>query len=488
MIIQCEQCRTKFKLDDERITERGVRVRCAKCRHVFTVRRPETDSFDGSLSGSAPPPIPTEALSGQQEGEPLSTVGQETDFSFDEQPESPSDNKFEMSQTDAATVDSQGFDFGEASFDTAPLQSADTTSGSSFGDETVVMQPSKKPEVTSESQFNFGEVASQSTESDQASSIQFDMGESTSVAPEPEHGINFDFGDAPASKTDEPFGFDVSGFADSPTAKPLTTSTQDDFGFSFDEKPVTAPPKDDIADSFNFGDNFSGQEQTSSATFQKIDRKPFDTDTVEPHDPFAAAIPASDVAENAEQEAPPLSINSRRRSSPIFTAIISIVVIIIFGVLGYVGYLFIGKGQSVEQIVSKPAAGADGKLSVRNINAFFINKPGIGDILVINGEAVNNLGRARAAIQLKATLFASASEHLSTKLAYAGNKLSREQIIGMPKEKIEETMSNQFGDSLSNLEILPGASIPFTIVIFNPPTNAKEFSVEVSGSTVAAGE
>ena len=40
MIIQCEQCRTKFKLDDNKVTERGAKVRCAKCRHVFTVRKP----------------------------------------------------------------------------------------------------------------------------------------------------------------------------------------------------------------------------------------------------------------------------------------------------------------------------------------------------------------------------------------------------------------------------------------------------------------
>ena len=37
MIIQCEQCRTKFKLDDSKVADKSIKVRCARCRHVFTV-------------------------------------------------------------------------------------------------------------------------------------------------------------------------------------------------------------------------------------------------------------------------------------------------------------------------------------------------------------------------------------------------------------------------------------------------------------------
>lgn len=40
MIIQCDKCSTKFRLDDSRITGNGVRVRCTKCQHVFIVAPP----------------------------------------------------------------------------------------------------------------------------------------------------------------------------------------------------------------------------------------------------------------------------------------------------------------------------------------------------------------------------------------------------------------------------------------------------------------
>ena len=42
MIIQCEKCRTRFRLDDSRVTDKGVKVRCTKCKYVFTVHREES--------------------------------------------------------------------------------------------------------------------------------------------------------------------------------------------------------------------------------------------------------------------------------------------------------------------------------------------------------------------------------------------------------------------------------------------------------------
>jgi predicted Zn finger-like uncharacterized protein len=43
MIITCASCLTKFKLDDSRISQKGVKVRCSRCHHVFyVVPPPET--------------------------------------------------------------------------------------------------------------------------------------------------------------------------------------------------------------------------------------------------------------------------------------------------------------------------------------------------------------------------------------------------------------------------------------------------------------
>lgn len=43
MIITCASCLTKFNLDDSRISAKGVKVRCSRCKHIFyVVPPPET--------------------------------------------------------------------------------------------------------------------------------------------------------------------------------------------------------------------------------------------------------------------------------------------------------------------------------------------------------------------------------------------------------------------------------------------------------------
>lgn len=55
MVVSCTQCQTKFRVDDNKIGPRGVKVRCSKCQNTFVVR----------LDGAAPAPAaapPQQAL------------------------------------------------------------------------------------------------------------------------------------------------------------------------------------------------------------------------------------------------------------------------------------------------------------------------------------------------------------------------------------------------------------------------------------------
>jgi len=40
VIVTCERCSTQFRLDDNRVPEQGVRVRCSRCKYAFRVERP----------------------------------------------------------------------------------------------------------------------------------------------------------------------------------------------------------------------------------------------------------------------------------------------------------------------------------------------------------------------------------------------------------------------------------------------------------------
>jgi predicted Zn finger-like uncharacterized protein len=52
MIVQCTSCRSRFRVADERVPDKGVKVRCTKCSTVFRVTR--ADAVDGKPSTPAP--------------------------------------------------------------------------------------------------------------------------------------------------------------------------------------------------------------------------------------------------------------------------------------------------------------------------------------------------------------------------------------------------------------------------------------------------
>ena len=73
MIIQCDQCDRKFRVDDAKIKPPGSRVRCSKCGNVFFVEKKET-AKSPEKSAEAPPSnldnlqVDTEAKIGQEKG------------------------------------------------------------------------------------------------------------------------------------------------------------------------------------------------------------------------------------------------------------------------------------------------------------------------------------------------------------------------------------------------------------------------------------
>jgi predicted Zn finger-like uncharacterized protein len=44
MIVQCNACQAKFKIADEKVTPKGVKVRCTRCKNMFVVRKPEAEA------------------------------------------------------------------------------------------------------------------------------------------------------------------------------------------------------------------------------------------------------------------------------------------------------------------------------------------------------------------------------------------------------------------------------------------------------------
>jgi len=82
MIIECEHCRRKFRLDERLLKPKGTRVRCSKCRTLFRAWPPghgpspppaeESSAPDGPPSGAGVPvSVPVTCTEMDDAGQPL---------------------------------------------------------------------------------------------------------------------------------------------------------------------------------------------------------------------------------------------------------------------------------------------------------------------------------------------------------------------------------------------------------------------------------
>jgi len=483
MILQCEQCNTKFRLDDAKIKEGGVKVRCSKCKHVFVVEREasqgetEFDSILDSLGAIAPAPATDSSAAEAEERSPLLPA----DFEEQQKTEIFADyGETSISATEEA--------FAETTIDAEAKPKSAEEDGFNFDDFAFSEEPIPKPPAAAVTQKPLD------GESD------FDMDFFTFDKEEMEKK------EEPEAESKETFSFDSFTMEEESSdvvatdVKSVTTLPKPDaFSFPADEDiPRAEGSKDGEAEPVDFG-SFDFDEVTTGDTLAE------EKSSMEPvgEVPSARVAPlpkeASSFAPHAEitameEELPPFSIASRRKGNSIFSVAVIAVSVLVLLVLAGAGFFFRKDGAealnklglvSMAKWVGMQAA-EEGSITIKNpVGSYIVNKEG-GELFVINGEAVNSFKKPRATIHVKALLFGKNGAVLAQKSAYCGNQLSKEQLATTPMAKIEAAMNNQFGDSLSNLGVQPGKSIPFVLVFANVPKDVVEFSVEVAGSTVAS--
>ncbi|HEY2027651.1 MAG TPA: zinc-ribbon domain-containing protein [Myxococcales bacterium] len=73
MVVQCPTCSSKFRIADEKVTDRGVRVRCTSCKSVFQVRKSGLSGGDGFAGDGRRPKAAASEADGPEAAKPAST-------------------------------------------------------------------------------------------------------------------------------------------------------------------------------------------------------------------------------------------------------------------------------------------------------------------------------------------------------------------------------------------------------------------------------
>ncbi|PLX89687.1 MAG: hypothetical protein C0619_10770 [Desulfuromonas sp.] len=478
MVISCPECSTKFRVAAEKIPAKGAKLRCARCSHIFFVK-PEAEP--------APPeeiPAPvgpsTDPFAAEESSPETQFAPDDSDFGFEEptpateQPEAKTDFRSEEIGPieDDPFADDSDFGFGDLT--------------SSAADEDFAFEDSSAEQDSSaERDSGFKDTAPESADAAATESSEDEFGFGS-----------FDAGDSPeigAGVNDE---FDASAFEDD------TPASDDDFAFDEDYGNVEIGGKKEDEQAFSFGEDLSaGSEgptigrsepedeistEEAAAGFSEepsAAEPPPEIPPVEPYSP----LENGDQPEQEAAEAMPVV----KKRSP-FSTLILFLLLLIIGIVIAGGVLYWQSGpQALENIYrqltgQQAATQVEGQILIKNLQGSFVTNKVAGELLVIQGNAVNDYKESRAAIQVKGVLFDSQGKQLRQKTIFCGNPIATEDLRSLSYDKLEEIMGNQFGESLVNLNVTPGQVIPFTIVFRDIPDNLSEFVVEVADSNPAA--
>lgn len=465
MIIQCDKCGAKFQLDDDKVSDKGTKVRCSKCKAVFTVKK-------GSASAPGASASPPKA-GGQGEDDPFADFNFSDDMDFGEQDEDVAVSKKPAAAPAPADDDSPGFldDEGPAiSFDDAPAK------------------PSPPPSSASESSGdNFDFSDEEFAFSDQPDS----------APPAPGKGA----GGAP-----EDFNFEDGGLADSPSpAQASAPSADEEWGnvsFSADSGGGAGPDAGEDMDEAGFGDfQFDADDGLPSTPVPDGDMEMDVVDFV--RSPKGGA-PAGDELEasigdgEAEQERrapsselppppkPVIRTETPDQSSGLLWTVI-LAVLVLGSLVGGVGYthsqgwftfgdLFTGRLGNLCNIPSltqtcidqgwmeEPDAGSvdiTGKTEVEQVT----RKDG-SLLIVVKGNVTNNTNKVQMHIRVEAKLKDKTTDEVVAEgESYCGVSLDDQEL----RTKAVDLILVKATSALNCLEVVPGESRPFAVVFHDFP-------------------
>lgn len=523
MVIQCPECRTRFRLADDRIKPGGIKARCSRCKHVFSFAG--TSAILSEVTES-PSPAPSERV---EHRPPAFGARAAAGALAAAVPTSQEDEWAEQASFARAEEDPDDQPVQPpviAEVEEEPLSISDTTEiapeddFASFSLEEQIPDSPPPPSEPAEEEISKLPMEEEEEE-EQPLSFSTEEEEGVALPAEVESDSLFEEAEeAPLRQEEDRKDFDDLDFAlqEEPPAGEFSLESaaesldgkEPDFSFNAESKPEFSfnpqedtpeeggdfdwktaefePPPSPAAefsraqlnnDEFDFG----GEEPAKAPSVAEASAVP----APPPPPPLQAGeAPASrPTAGKVQAEKPPAPAKPGRSPLKGMFLFLLLLLMLLFGAAGYIFWSGGTEeiGRLIEKMSGREAAPAVvGQIRLADLQGSFVQNEEAGQLFVISGQATNEFSEARSAIALKGVLYDGTGNPLLQQTVFAGNYLKEEGLRRMSFSDIQESMNNQFGDSLSNLNVAPGKSIPFTIVFRDLPPNLSEFTVEIADS------
>ncbi len=426
LIVQCEHCQTKYRIADEKVRGKAVKVRCAKCDNVFTITPQEADiqTLSQGLGPSEPgmpeqgPSFPSpEAESFQDhaggEGEDSSGLAsQPLQDGLEDQPE-----------------------LGKE----APSADAD-----------IPEQPpdSFLPPSPDEGSVDFGSPRP-AHEMDQAI-----LGSSTPPDTFEQHNGREDRAEGPIEEEAPPGSNLFGADADISPSVPGQESDEGWGNIALDGQPAADSHEGD----FGLADS-SGYESAPSVSIEEPMEQDFSDVMGEP-EPATSSIPTYQ---------PETRTSSGGKKG--------LLILMLLAVLGGGGYFAYPEVMDLIQSRRQQPAGA---LTPANVQVKALTRTDGKIIYSVRGEVRNESAGNIGMIQVEAQFRNASGDVLSKSTSFCGNVFEDSELTSLDLGRIQTDLQNELGQSLSNANIAPGQTVPFLVILDKPPAGIHQVTVTIS--------
>ena len=491
MIIECQTCHARFRLDESRIRGRGARVKCRKCGDSIVV-----------LKDSAPPPPPPggggffdlgSAVrdSAGESPRTSSPVGNLIPFPAPSRPEESFASEPFPQALDATPPDKDEVDLA---FDRV-LSAGAEPPAPSIGEREAEIPSPAEAEAPAGPEVPPGPEARPDLD---LGALTLDLGPEEKLDLPPAVEMESPPGGPSAAEPSAEFrgegGFLIgdSDVLDFLREKPRGAGSEappgvgdisfeiapmpDDGGSSFLREPDVPPtPHKDRASQASEEISLEGNVTPEAEPVGEI--PPYREEEPGPAPPVEPPVPRGS----------PSPESSRPRSSAVIVG--AVAAAILLAAVGYLGLTSSGR-KTLERAIpgvaalwgGKPAASGASKYDLRNVIGYYESGSASPRILVIKGQVANLSSVEKSGIRVQATLLDNTDAVLAQQTVYAGNMLPGEAIRKGDRDTLLKTLGNRFGEGLANMNVAPNKAIPFMVVFFDAPATMDSYKLEAKDS------
>lgn len=420
MIVQCEHCQTKYRIADEKVKGKGVKVRCAKCENVFTVAPPEGDAPAQSVAPPPPPPEGPPTPSPEEEAGP--DPGSEMTQGSPETPPLPPLDSAGASpepRGDSPLAESTLSEQERGGLEAPPPSETHGDHRSArpaheMDQEGLVSPPPSPADHTEE-----GGLEIEGTMREEAPSgsglFGAKAGEGiTAASEEPETGWG---------------NIAIGG-------EPPSDSGESDFGIA--ESPGYEPPPPTPMEETGGGDLPGRVDDSGTATSS------------------AAAYQAETSTSRGGKK-----------------GLLALLLLAALGAGGYFSY------PAIMEMIQSRGQQPAGTLTPADIQVKALTRTDGKIIYLVRGKVLNQSAGNVGMIQVEAQFRNASGDILSKATSYCGNLFEDGDLVRMDMNRLRSDLQNELGQSLNNASIPSGQTVPFLVVLDNPPAGVSKVTVTI---------